>query len=145
MRKDVERKLARNLFVMEGLTAKEVATKVGVNEATIGRWRNDEKWDDLRLAEATSNDSLIADLKGEIRNFIVARQNGELSASKAADGISKLQKVIATLSAHKVSLEQYIHVMTDIFKHLQKEEPKLFQKLLDFQDNHLVRIAKEIG
>lgn len=145
MRKDLERKLGRNLFVKEGLNAKEVAERVKVDPATVGRWRQEDNWDDLRMAEMTSSDTLINDLKDDIRNFIEMRQKNEISASKSADGISKLQKVIATLSANKISLEQFLFVMNYIFRHLQNEHPEIFKKTLDFQDDLLIKIAKEFG
>jgi transcriptional regulator with XRE-family HTH domain len=145
MRKDAERKLGRNYFVKDGLTAKQIAEKVNVSEATVGRWREEDSWEDLRVAELTSDDSLIDSLRDEIMICIDDRISGKITVIQSADGISKIRKTIETLQKNKITLEQYISVMKSVFQAMQKHEPKYYGKLIDFQDSHLIQIAKELG
>ena len=44
----LKRDLARQLFVLSGLSGKIVAERIGVHEATISNWRKSEGWDRLR-------------------------------------------------------------------------------------------------
>ncbi|MBR6126761.1 DUF1804 family protein [bacterium] len=56
---------AERLYVVDQLTLEEVASKIGVNERTIRRWKNEHKWD-LRKEQYVNTKSMFHE---ELYNF----------------------------------------------------------------------------
>ncbi len=59
-RKQQEYDYAKVLFVNQRLTLKEVASRVGVTQKTIGKWADQDKWEHLRKSILTTKDSQLS-------------------------------------------------------------------------------------
>lgn len=162
MAKDNERKLAKQLY-MNGKLQKEIAITVNVQEKTIGDWVRKYNWKTERDARFGSSKKQVENIKAIISTMAEERLqvHNDLQKAKAnSDGeeIERLQKEAATLDdgvskwnktlenldrENKVTLATYIEVLESIFMDLQNFNPKLFLKTLDFQENHLTKIASK--
>lgn len=161
MAKDRERRAAFDLYVKQGKTAKDTAELVGVTESTLGKWVDKYNWKEARTAKQATNNKLEDDIKRLMQLQVEKRleiqeqledcsddeEEGLLKrAAVIGDEISKLNKTIETISkGNKITLSTYLEVMNRIFNALQTREPKLFMELLEFQQQHIQEIAKEIG
>lgn len=165
MAKDKERKLAYIYYVEHGKTAKECASLVDVTEKTVGDWVDKFGWKSERDNRLFSAKERITNIKLIINNCAEERLRLNEDLDKAirandADEIKEVRQKMASLSDEaskwnktlanldkesKISLEVYITVMEDIFKQLQLTHPKLYMKLLDFQEDLIRTKAIELG
>jgi uncharacterized protein YjcR len=110
MAKKNEQELAKQLFLQSDKTQKQIASIVGTQESTIGKWVKEGGWDDLKETLRTSDDQIIRDLYAEmvaINKFI--KENGGYPDSKMADARNK---VIASINRmqKQVALPQKVAV-----------------------------------
>ncbi len=168
MAKTQERKLAKDLYVKQGKSAKEIADFLSVSEKTVGVWKQDKKdgdWDALRNAHLNGKALRVERIKDvitglteqrlELMDLISeARQREDKNevvelqkqAVKLDDGISKWNKTLENFDKeNRVTLSIYLEVMDSIFKSLQATNDKLFIQTLDFQEQHLNEIALKLG
>lgn len=152
-----ERALAKELY-MRGLNQKEVANRVGVQERTVGAWVKKYGWRTERDARINSDAGRISSLKSIIGNLSEERLNIMRKLEKERDPkkitelnqrglhiageVANYNKALESLQDQKrVSLAVYIDVMEQIFNALQLHSPKLYLKLVDFQQDHLAEVA----
>ena len=64
-----EKEIAKILYVREKLTLKEIAEKVGVQEATIIGWAEREQWAKLRSGLTLCKESIIMDIYMQIQDI----------------------------------------------------------------------------
>lgn len=69
-RKQVEKDLAKILFVNEGLSQKEIAERLKLTEKTVGRWRKDDDWDKLKTSMLVTKDNQLTGLYKQLENVI---------------------------------------------------------------------------
>lgn len=164
MAKATERILAKELY-MKGRQQKEIAEIVHVQEKTVSDWVAKGGWRgerDARINGAKAQVDNIKKIIGQITNERVdlidqmakaeaANDNTlfqELNdrASKIADEVSKYNKALLTLEKeNKITLSTYIDVMDDIFTAVKNYDPKIYLKLLDFQEQHLSDISIKLS
>lgn len=60
------KELAKIKYITTDLSAKDIATLVGVKEHTIGKWRKDDSWDELRSVNKIQPERLIKLALGQI-------------------------------------------------------------------------------
>jgi transposase len=142
-RKKTEWRLAHDYVVDKGYTFDMAAKAVGVDPKTISKWANDDNWEDQAAAKETEDRELLKDLKAELREILDKKKSGELKASVAYDGISKIQKSIDALQKQRVTLGQYLFVMEDVFLNIRKDMPELFVQLIDFQVMHAGKVSQQ--
>lgn len=149
MAKDIEKQIAKTLYIDECLTAKEISTKTNTSEKTIGKWIEDGEWKKLKLAKQSSAETLIIKYQKLLETLVdkrIAIENGEQmgDSKRTIDDISKINKAIETLTKKgKPSLGTYIHCIEKFMTALHKNNPELFFKLLDFQKEHIQIVAAE--
>lgn len=164
MAKKKEQKIAKELYVNQGLTAKAIAEKGLATEKTIGSWVNKYGWKKLRDAKQNSS-GLRADRIGQVIETLTEQRLdlfGAIAQAKAQkdkvllaqlqkeavgidDAISKWNKALENLNKEsRISLSIYLEVMEDIFKNLQAFDPGIHQKTLDFQEEHLNTISMKL-
>jgi transposase len=149
MAKPQQNKLARMLFVEQGKTRKEIAEQLHVREKTVGDWVRAGNWEALRTQRVTSKDSAVANLQQLISELTQQRldmqQNDKADASEKArltDEISKHSKTLSELREEgEVTLNARVVVMQWIFTEMEREHPKLFAQLIDFQEKLLDQAA----
>jgi hypothetical protein len=165
MAKDQERKLAAVMYIEQGKTAKEIAAKLSLSENTLGKWVADGNWKERRTAKITAGDSLIRSYRTLLQTLVDKRQLLETEPAKRpgedeeqrleraaerdrdkvrlSDEISKINKALDNAEKeNKIPLSTYIKVMESIFDSMQKDCPKIYLQLLDFQEAHINNIAK---
>ena len=165
MAKEHERKLAKELFVVQCKTQKEIARLTNTQEKTIGVWVKKYGWKEERDARINSSSSQIESIKTLIgkltdKRLVLIKKMDEASskgdtekydsyetkAARLADEVSKYNKTLQTLDKeNKISLSVYLDVMSDIFKALQKSDMDLYMKTIDFQEEHLTTVSLKIG
>ena len=149
MAKPQQRKLARVLFVEQGLNRKAIAERLKVREKTVGDWVKEGNWEALRTTRVTSKDSAIANLQQLIS--VLTQQRLDMQADQQADAaekarltdeISKHSKALSELREEgEVTLSARVVVMQWVFTELEKRHPKLFAQLLEFQEDLLEQAA----
>ncbi len=94
---------AKTEYIVNNLTQKEVAEKVGVSSVTVNRWVNskDGNWDDLRRQMLVTREKQLNRLYAqldELTRAIENREEGQRYAnSKEADTINKLTTSIRAM------------------------------------------------
>lgn len=69
VKKQVEKDLAKILFVNDKLDRKEVSVRVNVTEKTIGKWVTEGDWEKLRVSLLTTKDNVLKDLYSQLDNL----------------------------------------------------------------------------
>ncbi len=159
MAKDKERDLAQILYVDQGLTAKEIAVKVGVSENTMTAWVNNGNWKDLRTAKLSATKVQVDNLKSIINDLATERLNlyqelnerttNEERASqirermaKIDDSVSKWNKTLESVNKEgKISLKDTIIVVEDILKEMSAIDHNLYLRLVDFFQAYINNLA----
>ena len=164
MAKISERNTAKNHF-LKGLSQKEIAKKVGVQEKTISNWVKKYGWKQERDARINSTSNQINQLKRLIgkltdnrinlqKKMDAALEKDDLETyailEKKANTISNevlyYNKTILTLDKeNKVSLAVYLGVMEMIFNAMNSFDSDLYMKSLDFQEEHLSEVSIKLG
>lgn len=165
MAKSQERRLAKELYI-KGKSQKEIARLLNVVEKTVGVWVDKYGWKQERDARLNSEKSRTDNLKEligalvekrlqltkELEELKVAKADSEAIAEKnreavsIADEVAKYNKALENLDkTNRISLNVYLDVMDAIFQALQGYDPKLYIKLLDFQEVHLSDVSLKLG
>ena len=106
---------ARTLYLSEReITQKEIASRVGVTEATVSKWVREERWEQLKTSLVGGREELLGWLHAQlnaIREAVSLREENNFVSSKEADTITKLTNAIKKLEtetniAHKVEVAQ---------------------------------------
>lgn len=104
---------AKTLYLTEkNITQKEIATRVGVTEATVSKWVREEGWERLRSSIVGGREDLLGWLHAQlnaIREAVENRKECNYVSSKEADTITKLTNSIKKLETetnitHKVEV-----------------------------------------
>jgi|GEM_PF-1252670 len=135
--KNAEKALAFQYF-LSGRSNKEIANLVGVTEHTIGRWAEEEKWENLELANATRTQSLIKKFEEAIQkqlDIIEKLQDEHNSITKETDALVKLVNSKDKME-HSIPLSAYIQVMEEFLRTV--EDPRLRRLLAEQQREFLV-------
>jgi len=164
MAKESEKRLAKEHF-LKGKSQKECAAIASIQEKTMGIWIKKYGWRQERDAKINSTKSQIENLKvliGKlteqritlIREIENAEIKGDLEkvsalqskASRLSSEVANYNKTLLTLDQeNKISLADYLEVMSKIFTAVQKYDSNLYMKLLDFQEEHLTEISLKLG
>lgn len=149
MAKDTEQKLAKSYYINEQLTPDEIAEKCRVNRKTVDRWIKDGNWKKIRDAKETSGDQLMINLK-ELLSLLV-EQRIELQKGGAdpkdkvaiSDEISKASKALeAAKKEGRPTLSTYIWCIESFMDDLLREAPEKHHNLIDFQEQHVLKMAQ---
>ncbi len=156
-----EQAVARQWYVEQGKSQKEIAQKLQRTEKTISGWVQKYGWKNERTARLNSlkkQETQIHDILhlygGQTLKLLdelkQAQEKGEQELclelnkklSSISDDVSKWNKRLDSLHKdHKASLSTYIYVMEDVFEALRLYDEALYLKTLDFQQRQLQKIA----
>lgn len=73
-RKKVENDYAKSLFVNDGLTQKEIASRLNVTEKTIGKWVKVGDWEKLKVSMLVTKDNQLNALYKQLENLMTEIQ-----------------------------------------------------------------------
>lgn len=66
IRKQVERDLAKVLFVNDNVSQKEIAERLKVTEKTVGKWVKDGDWEKLKISLLVTKDNQLTGLYNQL-------------------------------------------------------------------------------
>lgn len=164
MAKEKERKTARILYVDQGKPNNEIARLVGVTEKTISQWAAKYGWGEERTARNVTPARRMENIKSIIhslseerlevhRQAQQAENNGDLDGAtelrtrigKIDDSVAKWNKTLTAIQdENKVSLSVYLKVMDMIFDALRLYDSNLYLQTVEFQENHIHKVTREL-
>ena len=94
-----DRKLAGILYSINGMSQKEIAGELDLNEKTVGKWKDEDGWDALRQVQNLSPITLIKNAYEQSEAiYAFAKKEGRLINSKEADTLNKMASTVEKLS-----------------------------------------------
>ena len=66
-RKQIEKDLAKVLFVNDNISQKEIAERLKVTEKTVGKWVNEGGWDKLKVSLLVTKDNQLTTLYNQLQ------------------------------------------------------------------------------
>lgn len=75
VRKQVEKDLAKILYVNEYLSQKEIAERLVVTEKTVGKWVKEGNWESLKVSMLVTKDNQLTSLYRQLENINTEIQN----------------------------------------------------------------------
>ncbi len=157
--------IARQLFVKQHKSQKEIARLTGVTEQTVCAWVKKFNWKEERDAHLNGSAQTVKDIRKVLSDLAQRRiELGKLqekaakdedtetlrklnkSAAAISDETSKWNKTLQQLEGRNhLPLSLYIEIVTDIFNAMMKEDEALHFKTIDFQERHLQEVCKRLG
>ncbi|MBD3748518.1 MAG: hypothetical protein IE931_03385 [Sphingobacteriales bacterium] len=165
MAKTTESKLAKEMYVNQLRTAKEIAVFLGVQEKTVGNWVAKGNWKAERDTQLSTSNKGRDSLKKVIANLAERRVEIfaerkiyaqiedkktlaalDMEAASIADQISKMNATLKHYDQeNRITATVYLEVMQDIFNTLRQSDEKLHLKTLDFQESHAQFICQKLA
>lgn len=128
---------AKQLFMIGEHTQKEIAAKIGVNEKTICRWVESEKWDVERKSLNVTTAQIIADLKETLdamrKEAKVFATDDDPATRPDTDGIYKITLAIKNLE-NKTGIGETILCLQDFVKFISADNLELAQDVTKWAD-----------
>ena len=124
--KNEQKQAAQDLFVYSQNSQKDIAILLNVTEATISRWKDEGKWDELRGSISLSQNEIVAN---------ILRSAAELSKQTPvnADALSKLAVSLEKFKPTKATITNYINAFQDLGNWAKKngylEEAQILLKI----------------
>lgn len=125
---------AKMLYLQDQLNQKQIAAKVGVNEATMSRWVKAEQWESLRKSLLTSKNEILQNLYGLLDKLGKRmKEDDSVGDSKIADMYVKYSAAIKNLET-ETSIAQIMESGMQFHKFLQGFDPELAMTMLNHYD-----------
>jgi DNA-binding XRE family transcriptional regulator len=113
MSKNKPKQLAEALYLRGDMSQKDIAKYVGVTEKTIGEWKEDGNWEEIREAKTLTKDEVVSNLYRNAYDIQVAAAEANRTLTvKETDQIIKIATSIEKLDK-SVSIHQMIQVFKD--------------------------------
>lgn len=132
LKKVQEREYAKLLFTQMGLSQKEVSEKVGVTEKTIGKWKDEEQWDQLKTVLITTRSNVIKNLQRQMELWQL-EIGDRLAGSKEADILIKLANAISALEKD-TGIAEMVDTGMKFIQFLQQNDVELAQNVTNWFD-----------
>lgn len=147
-KREIEEKKERaKIYFLQGMSQKEIASKVGVSEVTISRWTNQEKWNTLRAGKHVTRTELInknLELIANLLDRVNSSDDPAAESAKIADQISKLAASIERLDKKTnvvneidtfMNFNRWLQSRISFDKNLSSELVKTINKFQDIYIN----------
>lgn len=136
--KNQEKAYAKELYVNQNLTKKEVAERVGVTEKTIGKWANDNEWDSLKKSLLTTKQNQLSFLYNQLDflNTDIAQRDYKVAVGKEADTIIKLTVAINRLET-ETSIADTVEVAREFIDFIRPIDLDMAKILTGFFDDFI--------
>lgn len=128
---------AKLLFLRENLTQKEIAERTGATPATISKWVNSEKWEELKVSVTLTREEQLKHLYrqlGELNKTIAERTEKRYATNTEADTIAKLGSAIEKLESD-VGLNHILSAFKEFLTYLRKFDLLEAQRLVPLFDD----------
>lgn len=135
--------LARQLFINLRLDGKAIVAWFNssgekITEATISRWRTEEKWDDIRKANSVTRDSVLSRVMAKADALL----NKEELDAKETDQLVKYASVIDKLE-RKLTLTAAVEVYEAFQKFLMTRDVQLAQVIIPHFHEFLLTLTDD--
>lgn len=132
MKTSVKKELAKGLFMLGGMTQKELAERVEVTENTMSKWC--AEWKPILAAQKSTKQEVLARMDKAISDIFKKAEDEKRPLDSADyDGIAKLTKARETID-NKVGLATIIEVFQEYNSYLMAINPELARTNNKFQD-----------
>jgi transcriptional regulator with XRE-family HTH domain len=128
---------AKLLFLRENLTQKEIAERVSVTAATVSKWVNSEKWEELKVSVTLTREEQLKHLYrqlGELNKSIAERNGNRYPTNAEADTIAKLGSAIEKMET-ELGLNYVLSSFKEFLTWLRKFDLKEAQRLVVLFDD----------
>jgi transcriptional regulator with XRE-family HTH domain len=131
---------AELLFISEGLTQKEIAARVGVTEKTIGKWKEEGKWEERKAATVITKPEQLKRIYqqiNELTDVIKNREEGKRFPSSAeADILNKLSAAAKNLE-NDAGIADTINAFMPFLEWLRPIDLKKAQEINNLMDGYI--------
>ena len=126
--------LARQLFIYDDMPQKEIATYIATSENTISKWKQEEKWEDIKSAKSVTKEEIIRNYYHLIlESQKIIKDDKRMPTASEVDAQHKMASSIEKLSGNKIVLPQIIAVFKEYDKWLVQIDPELAKRNSEFQ------------
>ncbi len=132
MSKSQEREYAKLLFTQMGLSQKDIAAKVGVSEKTIGKWKDQENWEQLKTVLITTRTNVIRNLQRQMELWQL-EIGDRLASSKETDILTKLASAIRSLET-ETGISEMVDTGMKFIQFLQQQDVELSKQVTNYFD-----------
>lgn len=131
---------AKTLFVKEHLTQKEIASRVGTTESTIGKWKEKFGWEKLKASYTISKPEQLQRIYEQINELTAEIKNKpegkRYASSKEADILNKLAVAAQKLEAD-AGVDDIINVFIEFLEWLRPQDLSKAQEISKLQDEFI--------
>jgi transcriptional regulator with XRE-family HTH domain len=136
---------AKTIFLSEHVTQKEIAERVGVSQATLSKWANEEKWELLKTSISITREEQISNLHlqiAAINKVISEREKGtNFATPREADTLNKLATAIEKME-RETGVAEVIDVSKAILHFVRKTDSKKAIEISGYFDAYIKEILK---
>ena len=137
---DKTRKLARDLYINDGMSQKDIAEYLQTSTNNISRWKLEEDWDKYKNAQLSTKDAIVTMLLEQNRKILENAEDDDRTLdSKESDIILKNAKAIQALSK-EVNIVSAIQVFKQFNQYLLTVDPKLAGAITDPQRKFIIQL-----
>lgn len=142
--KDLEKSLAKILYVEKGLTLSAIAEQVGVLPKTVGVWAKEGEWDKLRAGYLGTPTMTVAALLNSINAIAeAAAKDSRAINAKEADTIAKLTASIKSIKK-ELNVAIYVEIFMEFGTWLFGLSPDDAKRFNDYQKQFISEKARSI-
>ncbi len=149
IRKQKEYDIAYLYYTKEGMTAKDIAKKIGVSENTLSGkkgWINKYNWRKLRDASFSTQKKTLEQLE-DLHSILVERRLQQERENKDIDKalifeIRTLSKEIDKYTKDKASLTTYIDITDEFVAYLQNIDKELSVNIASYASTFIQNKVK---
>ncbi len=131
---------AKVLYLKENLLQKEIASKVGCTEKTLGKWIKDGNWEMLKSSIVVTKEQELRRWYiqvNQLNNLIESRPDGERFATpKETDQLSKYAAAIRTMET-ETSAADAIEVCMRVINFIKKDDLQKAQEISDYFEAYI--------
>lgn len=134
-RKQVEKDLAKVLFVNDKISQKEIAVRLNVTEKTISKWVKEGDWEKLKKSMLTTKDSQLSMLYDQLDflNTDILSREFKIATTKEADVISKITSAIKKLET-ETSIGETIEIAKQLIQFVRTQDVAFANRLTQYCD-----------
>lgn len=142
-RKQLEKDLAKVLFVNDNISQKEIAVRLKVTEKTVGKWVNEGDWEKLKKSMLTTKDSQLTMMYDQLDflNTDIMSRDFKIATTKEADVISKITGAIKKLET-ETSIGETIEIAKQLIQFIRTQDVGFANRLTHYCDAFITEKMK---
>lgn len=138
VKKQVEYDYAKTLFVKDGLTQKEIASRLKLSEKTVGKWVKDGEWETLKKSMLVTKENQLIMLYDQLDfvNTDIKGRDYKIATPKEADVISKVTSAIKKLET-ETSVGETVEVCKQLIQFVRQQDIEFANQLTKYCDGFI--------